>query len=231
MATAIQGVYSQQPNHTLPQIFGEDDEPPRYVQPMDISRQVRDPNGHWRNTTENLVLINFDKTTDGSGLRSQIWKDMCDANRSLSFAECYTKPGGVDISALPSIYPRNRQYPFWLSPRGGGIDCHRTWEALYLDIIPIVWNTSLNVLYDDLPVLIIDDHRTLTQEYLRDKLQELTARKFAQSSSKTIYKYEKLRNAYWRRLILKHSRHEAVSKGYTRQKLCWRAHMKNVVSA
>ena len=183
--------------HYLRSLAKVTNHPARYVQPMDVSRQVRDPIGRWRRTTENLVLINFDKTTDDSSeLRSHIWKDMCEANRSISFVECHTKPGGVDISALPSIYPGNRQYPFWLSPRGGGIDCHRAWETLYLDIIPIVWNTSSNVLYDDLPVLIINDHRTLTQEYLHNKLQELTERKFAQSNSKTIYKYEKLRNAY-----------------------------------
>ena len=29
-------------------------------------------------------------------------------------------------------------YKFALSPEGNGIDCHRTWECLYLGVIPIV---------------------------------------------------------------------------------------------
>ncbi|MCF7865667.1 MAG: hypothetical protein K9M11_04135 [Candidatus Pacebacteria bacterium] len=31
-----------------------------------------------------------------------------------------------------------QQYKFIISPRGEGIDCHRTWEALYLGLFPIV---------------------------------------------------------------------------------------------
>lgn len=30
------------------------------------------------------------------------------------------------------------QYNFVVSPPGNGVDCHRTWEALYLDIVPLV---------------------------------------------------------------------------------------------
>ncbi|NGX58300.1 MAG: hypothetical protein K940chlam3_01205 [Chlamydiae bacterium] len=45
---------------------------------------------------------------------------------------------------------------FVLSPDGNGIDCHRTWEALYLKAIPIV-TRSINVeFYADLPIIILD---------------------------------------------------------------------------
>lgn len=46
---------------------------------------------------------------------------------------------------------------FTLSPRGNGIDTHRTWEALLMGSIPIVKSSSLDPLYKDLPVLIIDN--------------------------------------------------------------------------
>ena len=45
------------------------------------------------------------------------------------------------------------KFKFVLSPPGAGIDCHRTWELLYLDCIPIVQSSTINELYDDLPVL------------------------------------------------------------------------------
>lgn len=46
---------------------------------------------------------------------------------------------------------------FVVSPNGNGIDCHKTWEALYLKTIPIV-TKSINVgYYKKLPIIVIDN--------------------------------------------------------------------------
>jgi hypothetical protein len=46
---------------------------------------------------------------------------------------------------------------FVISPNGNGIDCHKTWEALYLRSIPIV-TKSINIdFYRDYPIIVIDD--------------------------------------------------------------------------
>ena len=46
---------------------------------------------------------------------------------------------------------------FCLSPNGNGVDCHKTWESLYLKTIPIV-TESINVNYfKELPIHIIKD--------------------------------------------------------------------------
>ena len=37
---------------------------------------------------------------------------------------------------------------FTLSPPGFGLDVHRTWEALYLGLIPIVWKSPLLKIYE-----------------------------------------------------------------------------------
>jgi len=213
MADAIQNVYLQQSNHTLPPIFGDNDEPLHYIQPLDVTH---------RKLNQNLVLINFNKNTDKTGLRSNISSDMCTSeNKKIySFITCMDKPNGVQIKNLPKIYERNRQYPFWLSPRGNGIDSHRTWEALYLDIIPIVWNSSLNILYKNLPIVIINDHKELNQTFLYEKFNEISKKKLSRSK---FYQYEKLRHAYWRRLILNKSRHKEKKYIYQRTKQCWRA--------
>ncbi len=48
---------------------------------------------------------------------------------------------------------------FVISPNGNGIDCHKTWEALYLKTIPIV-TKSINIdYYKNYPILIIEDWR------------------------------------------------------------------------
>jgi len=218
MADAIQGVYSQKPNNTLPPVFGDLDEPASYIQPQDISHRVLAKNV----SNKDLVLINFDPANDGSGLRTRIIKNMCSetATNNYTFVKCISKKSDVQISEMPQIYERNRQYPFWLSPRGSGLDCHRTWEALYLDIIPIVWNGSLNVLYENLPVLIINDFTDLNEKFLYEKLYEISQKKV---SKEKVYQYEKLRHAYWRRLILDKSRHKEKNAIYQRTNQCWMA--------
>ncbi|UJR25585.1 hypothetical protein I4U23_006929 [Adineta vaga] len=219
MADGIETVYSEQREHTLPPIYNETDEPSSYIHLQDVSYRAL-------TTTipaKNLVLINFDSGTDGTGHRANLLRTICRRKflSNVSYITCLRKPNGVQIENLPNIYRTNRQYAFWLSPRGGGLDCHRTWEALYLDIIPIVWNSSLNILYENLPVLIINDHKELNESFLYEKLREMSGKKL---SNKKIYHFEKLRHAYWRRLILAKSRHQQNNDIYQRSNLCWSAY-------
>ena len=62
---------------------------------------------------------------------------------------------------------------FTLSPRGNGLDCHRTWESLYLGAIPVVRTSASDRLYDGLPVLIIQKWNEVTEEFLEEKYQEI----------------------------------------------------------
>jgi hypothetical protein len=56
-----------------------------------------------------------------------------------------------------AIWKRYAQYPFVVSARGNGLDCHRTWELLYLGCIVITKTSSLDPLFSKLPVVIVDD--------------------------------------------------------------------------
>jgi hypothetical protein len=218
MAKAVETTVSSLKSYESPPIYGDKDEPSSYKQVFDVSLRVQQQNI----SSNDLVLLNFSPHTDWTQLRALLWREYCDYKRKKSSVgfRCIRKPSGVQIGDLMRIYDRNRHYPFWLSPRGNGIDCHRTWEALYLDIIPIVWNSSLNTLYDDLPVLIINDHQQLNVAFLREQLAEIAKKKLAKPP---VYRYEKLRNAYWRRLILSKSRHAHVRNTFDRQGICWRA--------
>jgi hypothetical protein len=55
-------------------------------------------------------------------------------------------------------------YAFEICPRGNGLDCHRTWEALLLRTIPIVRTSTLDPLYEGFPVVIIRDWEEITAE-------------------------------------------------------------------
>lgn len=81
---------------------------------------------------------------------------------------------------------------FVLSPRGNGLDCLRTWEALLMGTIPIVKTSSLDSLYKDLPVLIIQNWEDVTKEFLETEYKEMTQK---------YYNPKKLFVNYWFDLI------------------------------
>jgi len=58
------------------------------------------------------------------------------------------------------------EYAFVLSPHGTGLDCHRTWEALALGHVVLVPSSSLESLYDGLPVIALKDWSDITPQSL-----------------------------------------------------------------
>jgi hypothetical protein len=96
--------------------------------------------------------------------------------------------GGVARSDLWRMYG---EFSFVVSPRGYGKDCHRTWEALTLGCAVIVSRDHhLQALYDDLPVIQVEDWSTVTAEALARWKGELAARWHT-------FRWEKLRAAFW----------------------------------
>lgn len=81
------------------------------------------------------------------------------------------------------------QHKFVISPPGNGIDCHRTWEAIYIGCIPIVIKHPI---YNDwnLPIIQVNNYSELTQDFLDSYL---------------LYdnNYNELNLEYWRERIIK----------------------------
>lgn len=70
-----------------------------------------------------------------------------------------------------------RSYEFVLSPPGNGIDCHRTWEALYMGCVPIVKRSKLTQRFaEQLPMVLLDYWEHLTNERLNDERKRLLSR-------------------------------------------------------
>ena len=55
---------------------------------------------------------------------------------------------------------------FVISPPGNGIDCHRTWEALYVGCIPIVITDKIYDNFKELPILQIDNYQDINMDML-----------------------------------------------------------------
>lgn len=79
-----------------------------------------------------------------------------------------------------------------LSPRGNGLDCYRTWEALYLGCIPVIKTSTLDPIFEDLPVIIIEDWKQVTKKFLEGQYEKI---------KHGTYRLEKMYFDYWWNLI------------------------------
>jgi len=59
-----------------------------------------------------------------------------------------------------------KQYLFIASPRGNGIDCHRTWESMYVGSLPIVERHFMFDSYKNLPIIQIESWDQVTPKFL-----------------------------------------------------------------
>ncbi|WAW09106.1 hypothetical protein NB640_07380 [Oxalobacter vibrioformis] len=104
----------------------------------------------------------------------------------------------ADPIALPPDKYREHlaQYMFVASPAGNGIDCHRTWEALYLDTLPIVVGKTFYDAFPNFPGLILDDWNQL----LKLDMAELEC--IYRDKYPTIKEFMMLWFPYWEQEIL-----------------------------
>lgn len=84
-------------------------------------------------------------------------------------------------------------HKFCISPPGRGIDAHRTWESLMVGTIPICLSSSLDTIYEKLPVLIVNDYSSITEKFLLEQYAILKNRK---SDFSVLY------TDYWKKEIL-----------------------------
>jgi hypothetical protein len=91
---------------------------------------------------------------------------------------------------------KQKDFAFVICPHGGGLDCHRNWEALCLGCIPIVKTSKINNLYKNLPVLIIKDWSDIDSNLLNNTLNDYK-KKFENNE----FNMEKLKLSYWTNLI------------------------------
>ena len=64
------------------------------------------------------------------------------------------------------------QYKWIISPHGNGLDCHRTYEAIALGCIPVVKTSTLDLMYKNMPIIILNDWNDISLELLNEKTKE-----------------------------------------------------------
>ena len=82
-----------------------------------------------------------------------------------------------------------QEYKYCLCPHARCPDSYRIWESLIVGTIPIVFSSPIDELYQDLPVLVLDNFYQLNEQYLQEQYDIIISR--------NDYKLEKLRMKYW----------------------------------
>lgn len=114
-----------------------------------------------------LVYMNFSIGTYPAE-RQKVW------NKFVNCGFC-----SISGSKSPAAHLRDlAESKFVLSPRGNGLDCHRTWKALLMGCIPIVKKSTLDSVFEGLPVLLIDNWDEITQEFLEKQYLEIISKKY-----------------------------------------------------
>jgi len=128
-----------------------------------------------------LVYMNFNISTYPQE-RQPVWDMFVDhawttSTQNLSLQKFYFDLAG---------------HKFVISPRGNGVDCHRTWEALYLRTIPIVRRSLHMDEFSDLPIYYVDDWNEISYTKLNE---------YYEKAEGSLFDLSKLRISAWRKYI------------------------------
>ena len=143
-----------------------------------------------------LVVVSFNIATNEKD-RSAAFTHFCS---KTSFSSCYKY---LDRDHYYKLVPKSK---FIVSPHGIGLDCYRTWESLLLGAYPIVKTSTLDVLYKDLPVLIVQKWEDVTEELLHKTYKDFQSRSFTG--------FQRLYNHYWYNLIYSKRKNSTIRYEY-----------------
>ena len=159
-----------------------------------------------RKTRNKFFAVNLSVSTNVNRvglveLAKTKWYTFCTHIDNIPFLQTYyqrsytDKQLRIDVTN-PQCYTILSEYKFILSPPGAGLDCHRTWEALYSGTIPIIISSSINEIFKDLPVVIVSSWDIITKDFLETKYKEVLYKLVNNE-----YNFEKLYFDYWKDLI------------------------------
>jgi hypothetical protein len=133
--------------------------------------------------------------------RQALWESLCPNTTVFNTTSCGS---AADAVAVDAVYADMSRYRFGVSPVGVGWDCYRTYEMLYLGVIPIVEERGIftHLLFEGLPVILVPNLRegTTRQDILDAIHNYITSDAFQNASF----------DAGWERLFFEHRRHQVL---------------------
>lgn len=170
--------------------------PTDQITPIPIGVFTHARNGHYSNP---MLIQAFDQKSDPKyqaffltcintnlGERERAWE----YSRRLSNSLVYQN----ERFPIEQFIQFIAQSEFVISPPGYGIDCFRTWEALYVGRIPVVRRSSTTEYFASMfPISIVDIWEDLTDDFLNQERQRINI-------SDNSYR-EKLDASFWTNMI------------------------------
>ena len=72
---------------------------------------------------------------------------------------------------IEEFYLQVAKSKYTLSPEGTGIDCHRIYESMYFDTIPILKTNGMDDFYKTLPIIIVNNWDEINENDLNEKYE------------------------------------------------------------
>jgi hypothetical protein len=136
---------------------------------------------------ENLLLANFKVDIK---IREEVFDRFCNGPVFGNLTTCVYS----NTLTKQEIYNTVSLHSFILSPRGHGIDCYRTYEALLMGSFPIVKTSALDGMFEGMPVLIVKEWDLVTVEVLEEFKREWNGKSWDNSMLFTGYWWRKFRS-------------------------------------
>lgn len=111
-------------------------------------------------------------------LRNYVWRLLCDKSFCVVAQDRSYEQYLSDMKGCT----------FVISPAGFGIDCYRHWEALLVGCIPIMKHSTIDKVFDDLPVILVHDWSIVTEQLIMLEYEKMRYKRF---------NYKKLLINYW----------------------------------
>jgi hypothetical protein len=144
----------------------------------------------------------FDRGTHAK-VRDPLWDGILKAREAaqpLRWIRIAGVNGGGNV--LPhELYRFMLTIAAMICPRGNGLDTHRMWESLYLGRTTVVTSGTLDPLWKDLPVLILDDWQQVHAPGAEDLVMNTTEAFAARAAHGPPFAVEKLFMMHWLCLI------------------------------
>lgn len=145
----------------------------RYINhPKLFSLPIGVANSQWKHGNQNTIQDTISKCLPKKFL---IYKNF---DKSTNIQKRSAIDQITQLNGIPMDY--NRPYNeyleivaqsiFVISPPGNGVDCHRIWECLSLNAIPIVERHTCFNQFEHLPILFIDKWEEVNNKYVLDRI-------------------------------------------------------------
>jgi len=148
-----------------------------------------------------LKFTNFNRLRGGKGQWAE--RGLVAELSQGPWHRCFAGNTMIPSKEKDRYFTEMGKYSFTVCAHGGGVDpCPKTWDALLLGVIPIIKrNSPVTDIYEDMPVVIVDDweHDTVTP----DKLQQWHSMFMGVHTDpdKRVALVERLTMDYWVNLI------------------------------